>query len=285
MRQIAAIILFVVAQSFLLPTARAQTAGKPFEVAGVSHGVRISLTLPRHSYPRDALITATITLHNVSRDDRYLPDWPPNWGGPHSPHIRMRTTASRLIYQEQLSDFLTPTPGSSSDTYILRPGASLTRHVRFVLQAEQVQAVALVADGYTSFSTNRAGTPTVPDFRLAQGQCHVTSPFATVALTAEPPPALTVTRLGPRRGASIHLTVRPPWSVHGAPFFMDSSYCATGASMGFTDQQLPWTVMRGDQVTMKLNPQCRTPQRWRLVVGWPDHRVAYFDSRHPAAQP
>ncbi len=283
MRQIAVGILFVVAQGFLPPTTRAQTAGKPFEVAGISHGVRISLTLARHSYPRDALITATVTLHNVSRDDRYLPDWPPNWGGPHSPHIRMRTTGGRLIYQEQLSAFLTPTPGSTSDTYILRPGASLTRHVRFVLQAEQVQAVALVADGYTSFSTNRAGTPIVPAFRLAQGQWHITSPFATVALSSEPPPALTVTR--PRRGTSIQLRVRPSWRVHGAPFFMDSSYCATGANTGFTDQQLPWTVMRGDRVTMKLNPQCRTPQRWRLVVGWPDHRVAYFDSRHPAAQP
>lgn len=283
MRQIAVGILFVVAQGFSLPTARAQPASKPFAVAGIAHGVRISLTLARHSYPRDALITATVTLHNVSRDDRYLPDWPPNWGGPHSPHIRMRTTGGRLIYQEQLSAFLTPTPGSTSDTYILRPGASLTRHVRFVLQAEQVQAVALVADGYTSFSTNRAGKPIVPAFRLVQGQWHITSPFATVALTAEPPPALTVTR--PRRGTSIQLRVRPSWRVHGAPFFMDSSYCATGANTGFTDQQLPWTVMRGDRVTMKLNPQCRTPQRWRLVVGWPDHRVAYFDSRHPAAQP
>ena len=285
MRQIATGILFVVAQGFMLPTARAQPAGKPFEVAGIAHGVRIFLTLARHSYPRDALITATITLRNVSREDRYLPDWPPNWGGPHSPHIRMRTTAGRLIYQEQLSAFLTPTPGSLSDTYILRPGASLTRHVRFVLQAEQVQAVALVADGYTSYSTNRAGVPTVPAFRLAQGQWHITSPFTTVALSSEPAPLLTVTRLGPRQGMRIHLTVRPPWKVHGAPYFMDSSYCGFGGSGGFTDQQLPWTVMRGDQVTMKLNPQCRTPQRWRLVVGWPDHRVAYFDSRHPAAQP
>jgi len=281
MRQIMVALVFVLAQGFLLPAAHAQPARKPFEVAGIAHGVRISLTLARHSYPRDALITATITLRNVSRDDRYLPDWPPNWGGPHSPHIRMRTTAGRLIYQEQLSDFLTPTPGSTADTSILRPGASLTRHVRFVLQAEQVQAVALVADGYTAFSANRAGTPTVPHFRLAQGQWHITSPFVTVALSGERRPVLTVTRLRTR----IHLTVRPPWTVHGAPFFMDSSYCAFGGSGGFTDQQLPWTVMRGDQVTMKLNPQCRTPQRWRLVVGWPDHRVAYFDSRQPAAQP
>ena len=285
MRQIVVGILLVVAQGFLLPTARAQPVGTPLEVAAISHGVRISLTLARHSYPRDALITATITLRNMSRENRYLPDWPPNWGGPHSPHVRMRTAGGRLIYQEQLSAFLTPTPGSAADTYILRPGASLTRHVRFVLQAEQVQAVALVANGYTSYSSNGAGTPTVPNFRLAQGQWHITGPFTTVALTAEPPPVLTVTRPGPHHGASIQLRVRPPWNGHGAPFFMDSSYCAFNADVGFTDQQLSWTVMRGDRVTMKFNPRCRTPQRWRLVVGWPDHRVAYFDSTGPAALP
>ncbi len=56
---------------------------------GGSHGIRISISLPRRAYPQNALVLATITVTNVGHADRYLPDWPPNWGGSFSPQVRM----------------------------------------------------------------------------------------------------------------------------------------------------------------------------------------------------
>lgn len=45
----------------------ASGAGRgPVSVTGVSHGLRITLTVDRHSYPRRVLISATVRVQNVS---------------------------------------------------------------------------------------------------------------------------------------------------------------------------------------------------------------------------
>jgi hypothetical protein len=213
---------------------------------------------------------ATITVRNVGRVDRFLPDWPPNWGGPFSPHVRMRTAAGRLVYQEELSTFLTPTPGSAPTTYILRPGRSLTRHVRFVLQAGRVQAVDRVADGYIALSSG-PGTSPPPRFKWASHVWKVTSPFLSVSLTGESPPAVRVVR----RGGIVVAIFTPPRVAIGRPFYMDSTYCSTGPSGGWSSQHLPWTIAPHNWISVPVYPYCKQRQWWHAVIGWPDHAVAF----------
>src|SRR5947209_16537598 len=111
---------------------------------GASHGT--ACTRARCSIPCTGL--GPCVLHLCSKCQHSILGW-------------RRTAAGPLVYEEELSSFLAPTPGSSADNYSLRPGATLTRHIRFVLEAGQVQAVEKVFDGYTSFSP-RPGTPIPP---------------------------------------------------------------------------------------------------------------------------
>ncbi len=243
----------------------------PITVSAVSHGVRIALLIPRHVYPRDALVQFTVTLQNISRRDRYLQDWPPDWGGRYSPHVRMRTAGGRLVYEEELSSFVAPTPGSSGGNYILRPGATLTRHIRFVLEAGQVQAVEKVFDGYTSFSS-RPGTPTPARSTWATHQWQVATPFVRLSLTGEPAPVIAVSHIGGR----VHLVARSPVAVSGSPLFMDSIRCWTSHSTMWTSQHVPWTTARGNRFSSSVDRHCPSPQPWHAVIGWPDHRVAFI---------
>jgi hypothetical protein len=267
--------LLVLVIPFLAPFAISRhvdaQSSAPITVGAVSHGVRISLLIPRRSYPQDALVQFTVTLQNISQRDRYLQDWPPDWGGRYSPHILMRTAGGRLVYEEELSSFLAPTPGGFGSNYILRPGATLRRHIRFVLEAGQVQAVEKVFDGYTSFSS-RPGTPTPPRSQWATHQWRVVTPFVPLTLTHEPAPVVAVSRTG----GWVLLAARSRVAVSGSPLFMDSIRCWTGPSMMWTNQHVPWTPARGNRFSNSFERHCPSPQPWHAVIGWPNHRVAFI---------
>lgn len=271
MMRYASLLLALLLSSFAVPRDAGAQTGGPVTAETVSHGVRIVLSIPRRVYPRNALVRFTVTVQNVSPHNRYLQDWPPDWGGPYSPHILMRTASGRFVYEEGLSTFLAPTPGSASGNYILRPGASLTRHIRFVLEAPQVQAVEKIFDGYTSFGA-RPGTPTPPRSRWAQHEWRVATPFVSLTLTNEPAPKLIISRSAGR----VRVIARPAAPVQGAPLFMDSLRCWTGPSTMWTNQHVPWAVARGGRFSSSVDRHCPSRQPWHAVIGWPNHRVAFI---------
>lgn len=247
------------------------SADASITVAAVSHGVRVTLTIPRQDYPLDALARFTVTLQNVSHVNRYIQDFQPDWGGPYSPHILMRTDAGKLIYEEDLSTFLAPSPGDLGTNYVLHPGETLTRHIRFVLQAANVQAVTRVANGYTAFQYG-PGTPTPPRSAWATHLWHIASPWVHLNLTQDQAPRVGVTRTGNQ----LHVTVAAPWPTSGSMFYMDSARCWTGKGTMSTPQHVPWTRAQGNQFTTTLTPHCPSKQPWHAVVGWPDHRVTFI---------
>jgi hypothetical protein len=246
----------------------AQSDG-PATVASVSHGIRIVLTVPKQVYPKDALAKFTVTVQNVSQSNRYLQDVPPDWDGPYSPHILMRTSTGSYIYEEQLSEFLAPTPGTLAGDYVLRPGESVTRDVRFVLGGADVRAVARAADGYTSL-VNKPGTPTPPASARARHLWHVASPWLRLALTHEAAPIVKVTR----GGNHLHITATAPWATSGPMLYMDSARCWYHGSVMGVNQHVSWTDAQQGQFISVLSPHCPSAQPWRAVIGWSDHRVA-----------
>jgi hypothetical protein len=241
-------------------------------VAAVSYGVRISLVIPRHTYPRDALVQFTVTLQNVSHQNRYLQDRQPDWGGPYSPHIIMRTPGGTLAYEEDLATFLSPTAGDMAGNYILRPGHSLTRHVRFVLEAGQVQAVMRVLGGYSGFSA-RPGTPMPDPSQFAHHMWRITTPFVSLKLTNEPAPSISIHRAG----IELIARVRSAVPATGPALFMDSIRCWTGRSTMWSQGHQPWTATRDDLFATTTYSHCPSRQPWHAVVGWPNHRVTFID--------
>lgn len=254
----------------------AQT-GRPPTVAATSHGIRISLSISQQEYPRNALARFTVTVKNVSHANRYLQDFQPDRGGPYSPHILMRTSTGRLIYEEDLSAFLAPSPGDLGGNYVLHPGDTLTRPIRFVLEASQVQAVTRVADGYTAFSS-RPGTPTPPRSAWAAHLWHISSPWVHLTLINEAAPTVIVSRTKQR----IHVTVRPPWSTTGSMFYMDSARCWTGPGTMSINQHVPWMRARNNTFSSSLYGHCPSKQPWRVVAGWPNRPVAFVSSADAA---
>lgn len=251
---------------------QASAAGRTPLVAGtLSHGVRITLTIPNRVYPRDALARFTVSLTNVSRARRYLQDFPPDWGGPFSPHILMRTRSGRMVYEEDLSTFLAPTPGTLGRNFVLQPGRTLTRHVRFVLAAGDVRAVSRVADGYTAYTD---GGPPVSPPRIAWAHhlWGIATPWIHLTLRTERAPTATVSRESNR----IRVTVHAPWRTTGPMFYMDSARCWTGPGTMSTEQHISWTRAPGASFTSALQRSCPSRQPWHAVVGWPDHRVLFL---------
>lgn len=244
---------------------------QPITATAVSHGVRVSLSIPNRQCSLHALARFTVSVQNVSHSNRYLQDFQPDWGGPYSPHILMRSDGGRFFYEEDLSSFLAPSPGELDDNYVLQPGHARTWHVRFVLQGDNVQAVTRIADGYTAFSY-RPGTPTPPRSAWAKDLWHIASPWVHLSLTREPAPAVRVTR----SGSHIHVTVQVPWPASGPMFYMDSARCWTGKGTMSTPQDVPWRRARGHQFTGTLTSHCPSRQPWHAVVGWSNHRVAFI---------
>jgi hypothetical protein len=221
--------------------------------------------VPRHRYVYDGLVRFTVTITNVSHARRFLRDFQPDWGGPFSPHILMRTGEGKLVYEEQLSSFLAPTPGTLATNYILQPGATLTRHVQFVLQGNDIRAVSRVADGYTAFT----GPPgSVPRSAFAHHLWHISSPWMHLALRTEKAPGATITRTANR----LHVAVHAPWRTSGPMFYMDSSRCGITSAI----QHVPWKRAPGAHFTTSLTPRCRSMQPWHAVVGWRNHRVLFI---------
>lgn len=270
-------IVVLSALLFLLPLhahPAAARAGSPLTAVATSHGIRIKLSIPRRVYARDSLVLFSVTLTNLSRARRYLQDFQPDWGGPYSPHIVMRTAAGRIIYEEDLSRFLAPNPGTLGRNLVLRPGAGLTRHVRFVLEAGQVRAVSKVADGYTAYP----GPPdALPRTVWARHLWHISTPWVRLPLRNEPAPRATVTRIANR----IHVSVHAPWRTTGRLFYMDSARCGTMSVM----QHIRWTRAVGSGFTTRVTQHCSSRQPWHAVAGWLGHRVLFLSYPNAARIP
>lgn len=243
----------------------AAKAGSPLIAVATSHGVRITLRIPRQAYVWDALVRFTVTLTNVSHARRYVQDFQPDWGGPYSPHIVMRTGAGRMIYEENLSRFLAPTGGTLGRNYVLLPGAGLTRHVRFVLQGGEVRAVSRIADGYTAYP---GPSDAVPRTTWAHHLWRIASPWVHLSLRNESAPKAVVTRAADH----IHVSVRAPWPTSGRLFYMDSARCGGTA----VKQHIAWTRAQGSRFTASMTPGCATRQPLHAVAGWLGHRVLFL---------
>jgi hypothetical protein len=186
------------------------------------------------------------------------------WSSSYSPHIVMRTVAGRTFYEENLSRFLAPNPGTIGRNYVLRLGASLTRHVRFVLQAGQVHAVSRIADGYTAYP----GPPDAsPHTTWAHHLWRIAAPWIHLSLRNEPAPRATVTRIANR----IHVSVRALWRTSGRLFYMDSARCGSMLVI----QHVRWTRGGSSGFTTTLTPKCPSREPWHAVTGGLDHRVLF----------
>jgi hypothetical protein len=227
----------------VLAVAKAQaTPTSAVHVDTITHGVKLSLSIPRRTYPKNALVTVMVRLQNVSRHtvlvsvDNY-------------PNAIVLDSAHHELYsaRDPLSDralFELHGPGP-------RPPMKLRTHLVLVasyfviLRGPLLQAYVMIGP---------------------RGKEHdIHGPTLPLTLTDEAPPPVTVTGT-----PTLHATITPPPGVSAPPNFVEQTQC-TGNGTVSTGRG--WQAASTNVLTPEFPTDCVTPHKWIAVAGWLNHPV------------
>jgi hypothetical protein len=218
------------------------TPASAIRVETVTHGVKLSLSIPRRTYPKNALVTVMVRLQNVSRHTVLV-------SVNNYPNAMVLDSAHHELYsaRDPLSDralFELHGPGP-------RPPIKLSPHHGFavsyfvILRGPLLQAVAMVGP------------------RGKERDIH--GPTLPLTLTDEAPPPVTVTET-----PTLHATIAPPPSVTAPPYFVEHTQC-TGNGLVSTGRG--WQAANSNLLTPEFPSGCVTPHMWIALAGWLNHPV------------
>jgi hypothetical protein len=240
--------LFLLTSPFLLAS-RTDAAASAIRVDTITHGVKLSLSIPRQIYPKDALVTVTVRLQNVSRHTVLV-------SANNYPDAIVLDAAHQEVYsaRDPLLDralFELHGPGPRPPMK-LRPHRVLVASYFVVLRGPLLRADAMVG---------------------SRGKEHaIQGPTLPLTLTDEAPPTVTV-MVTP----TLHATITPPPGVSSPPYFVEQTQCAdNGISTG-----RGWQAAATNDLTPQFATDCSTPRAWVAVAGWLDHPVANIDYTAP----
>jgi hypothetical protein len=189
--------LVLLMSPFLLTSRTDAASASATVVSTTTRGVKLSLSIPRRTYPKDALVTVTVRLQNVSRHTVLV-------SVNNYPNAIVLDSAHHELYsaRDSLSDralFELHGPGP-------RPPMKLRTHRGFVisyfviLRGPLLQAVAMIG---------------------SRGKEHdIHGPTLPLTLTDEAPPPVTVTGT-----PTLHATITPPPGVSAPPYFVEHTQC------------------------------------------------------------
>jgi hypothetical protein len=254
-------VLLLALGLILWPAARAQAAprlvlGGPLPArattASVVHdGLRLTLKVPRRTYPRNALVQLTLTLTNVTSQSINLgaQDNGNGFCTTSLPQAEVHNTRGGLLYPPAVKPLVLP-PCPYYLGRPLAPGQSVVNRVYVILRGRVLTGIASTRTGQTFFSP-------------------FSTPPLTLTLTHELAPTATVT------SSPVGIDVHSPVPVAGKLRYTASWICPNGTT---TTIGQPWTVLPGTHI----NPPCPAPTRWNLAAGWLGHPavVLHYTAGH-----
>jgi hypothetical protein len=242
----------------LLPTAGAQSQ----DVIGATitaHGVTVSLLVPGMTYPRRALIQATVVARNESGTDISVPSSCDN-NNPGLEVVRHDATTGRFdipAYPPALPE--ERTMPCLPVLLSLRPGQTLTNQGFVVLRNAYLEAFVQIQTG--------------------AGMIQVTTPQLHFHLTREQPPLVRfqsrpsfIVKLWPPAGASGLLR----YVEYGVCPFRSGGYRVTG--------EPDWRTWE-TAATTRLTAGCRHPAVWDMLAGWVGFSVVRIRYQSPGVSP
>jgi hypothetical protein len=239
------LLLFVFPGSLLLlfPASGGAHPTVGYGIAMTSHGVELSLLLARRIYPRNALVSTTITVRNVSKHVVRLTTFP-SINGSQGPQVSVLDARGNVVYPPALQKLFgrpNPFPGQLR----LRPGDAYQTQMYVILRAAHLEAEALVQD-----PSRRTIRTRVLRLRLMASK----SPQVSLHIVA----------------GSTYAEVHPMVAVRGPLLYMSAAKCAP---LETEFQVLDWTAARGT----RLVSGCRSLIEWHAIAGWSNRPVAVIN--------
>jgi hypothetical protein len=230
-------------------------AGTPNRTVVATHEVRVTVSIPRRIYPRDALVSVWIGLRNISHHAVYVPG---ACAGPTNPNVSVWSASRRLVYPPLIPvaeprgplvmACLAPPPRP------LLPGNALHWRLDAVLRGSWIDA-RVGLGGPTDIVVGRHWMRVRLQVQLSKDDAPtlsvITSPKVTVDATAAP-------GAGP-------LFISEWW-------FCPGDIRANGAR-DRTFQSL---------TAARFTAPCARPTEWHGVAGRMGHSIARFDYVAPS---
>lgn len=220
--------------------------------------VRLILTLPAKTYPRNALVPATIKLENHVSHVIWYNDACPL--GVLS--LEVTTNQGGLVYPPAVPG--TPTPHCPRATATpLPPGHLVQRTVLAVLRGSNIHALANLGRG--------------------SHQSYFETPNIAVQLTTGQPPAVTL------NANPLSATLTPATPPSGPLYEAAWTGCyssadRTGQSSYGASFPEGFAALSGNQIVPQIKGPCAF-QEWHAVAGWIGQPVATIDYLSPGLQP
>jgi len=219
--------------------------------SATSGGLRLTITVPRRSYPRDALAPMKVSMRNVSSHAIGYLRLGVAAPGYAVPQAEVLDASGRVVFPPAMPYF-PPLPGPAPFVQRLDPGQTVAQTQYVVMRGARIRASQ-------AFTLQAQPNPSV---RRPLSVLR-TRPI-TVALTSEPAPRISLYA----SGSDLRADIMPPPGVTGRPLRLSYTDC------GFPtyDYTETWTAS-GTHIT----PGCGPVQEWHLRVAWVNHPVAALD--------
>jgi len=253
------IALALLIPSALLTPAAAAHAASGIRIDQVTHGVELTLTVPRREYPRDALIQVTLTMTNVSPHTIYV------HSGLQIPAADVLDSSGTEVYSpyQPLGDKTLLDPkGPGPQSFPLLSGHTWKEKQYLVLRGRYIEFQAWLGN------VRRGKT------------LGVQTSAAIVRLTQQPAPQATIAT-----SPSLHAIVTPAEPVSGPLLYFSQTSCSAGDVTQLTGGG--WTPTGGTTIDSGLDvgpppdSNCGSA-RWHVLAGWLNHPVIEIDYDQPA---
>jgi hypothetical protein len=210
-------------------------------------GLRLELIVPRHAYPRNALMHVYAYARNVSRHTVWIEAGEPMAPGRYLPQVAVLNGQGQSLPLSLTSYF--PYPGPAPYPAALKPGESVGGREDIVLRGSWI----------------RVGVTLLPRPTFPPQGTEFHTPVLHVHLLPSDAPAVQVTVTNGRGSAAI---TRPP-GVRGFPWSVYYADCG-----GTTyDQRIYWS-----RASLHFGSGCSPLVAWHVLVGWWGHSVAEIDA-------
>jgi len=231
----------------LVPRAAHATTSTRISVSTVSaDDVRLTLTLPRSAYPRNALVRATVHIQNVGTRTVFtrIGDGCTST----NPVIEVFDRQGRVMDRGPSIAFGNPGCKHVSGQPF-RPGQVVTQHVFAVLRGRYLRAVLSIGK---SLHGRDVGA------KLAVRLIAGAAPSVTIGQTGEP-----------------FVTVRQPPGATGPLYYSGSALCGTATDPQTTQSNLIWSP-----VSSTFHSGCLRTREWHGLAGYLNYPIVSIDWKH-----